>query len=347
MINLDLNEDFSNQNSSVSSDSIPTDKFLPHKPVPIYTDLKKKFRLQCRNFFLTYPQCHVPRYDMRQHINSTLKDAEYIHVAREFHEDGEPHLHVLVMCQKKKDITNQAFFDFTYDGLFFHPNMQAARDVDDVLTYISKHDNDPEIYGIFTSAKVKKQRGESDALLVRAQKNLLLLETPLPVAVDKGIISLYNYKSIRDNIQAYKIDSTVVDKYCPKENLWIVGDSGIGKSRWVRERYPEKNEFFSKAQNKWWDGYDCQQIVLIDDFDMAGKCLGHHLKIWGDCYGFSAEIKGGTIVPNVKKIIITSQYTPREIWCSGDIKDWDDKIVEAIERRFPIVTVKDGVIVPL
>jgi len=87
---------------------------------------------------------------------------------------------------------------------------------------------------------------------------------------------------------------------------WWVGPTGCGKSRLMWELYPEH---YSKQRNKWWDGYNDEDVVVIEEWCPKNELTTDRLKEWADRYPFNAEIKGSNL-KNIrpKKIIVLSNY---------------------------------------
>lgn len=110
-------------------------------------------------------------------------------------------------------------------------------------------------------------------------------------------------------------------------NEWWYGKTGTGKSKELWERYPSH---YSKSLNKWWDGYNNEQVVAIEEWSPKNEITASFLKIWADRYPFTAEIKGGTLQKvRPLKIIVLSNYMPEE--CFTEEQD-----LLPIKRRFKI-----------
>jgi len=109
------------------------------------------------------------------------------------------------------------------------------------------------------------------------------------------------------------------------DNEWWTGPTGTGKSRKLWADYPIH---YAKQLNKWWDGYEGEDIVAIEEWSPKNECTASLLKIWADRYPFPAEIKGGKLAKiRPKKIIVLSNYTMDQ--CFPNIED-----LQPIKRRF-------------
>lgn len=94
------------------------------------------------------------------------------------------------------------------------------------------------------------------------------------------------------------------------EVILLVGDTGTGKSFWCWDRYPQL--FRKPSEGLWFDGYDFEETVLLDEFDGArSKMPLVFLLQLLDRYPFLVPIKGGHIDFVPKTILITSNFHPR------------------------------------
>ena len=95
------------------------------------------------------------------------------------------------------------------------------------------------------------------------------------------------------------------------EVYWFWGPTESGKTRTAWDLYPDA---YSANENyKWWDGYDNQKCVIIDDFRANWCPFTYFLKLT-DRYPFTVETKGGTRQFLADTIIITAPYPPLQIF---------------------------------
>lgn len=116
------------------------------------------------------------------------------------------------------------------------------------------------------------------------------------------------------------------------ENYWYWGASGSGKSlgarAWIDER---KLTFYLKDCTKWWDGYEHEQVALIEELSPTHiPMLTELLKKWSDYYPFPAEVKGGYMLIRPQHIIVTTNFSIEELFNTAMDR-------EPINRRFNVL----------
>lgn len=274
-------------------------------------------RTRSKGWFLTYPQCSVAKEDLLDALKAKVDVVEYV-VAAELHQDGNPHLHAFIALRAKFEWYAKKQPDF-WDVDGHHPNVQIARSWRCCIAYCKK-DGDFITNIDLDAARAKK-----------AAHNAKLLELDPKKAVDEGYIGLCALPMLLNAKRAYA-NLEEVPLHLERKCFWIYGKARVGKSHACRDAYPG---LFEKAQNKWWDSYQGETAVLLDDFDKQGACLGHYLKIWADNYRFNAEVKGGVIRPCYTVLLVTSNYTPDQIFME------DKELCEAVTARFKVIKLEN------
>jgi len=78
--------------------------------------------------------------------------------------------------------------------------------------------------------------------------------------------------------------------------------------------------YYDKLLNKWWEDYEDEEFVLVDD--IGPDCIGaQHIKRWTDKKQFRGERKYSSVFIRPKRIAFTSNYHPKEIWPRA--ADWE------------------------
>jgi len=115
----------------------------------------RNFSFDGRDVFLTYPQCgELSRERLRDFLQVELGVRRFL-VARELHDDGQPHLHAYAGWDTRKRLTDARAFDV--DG--HHPNIQKPRSAKAVAEYCKKYDS--EALCNFAVAELESGRGNT------------------------------------------------------------------------------------------------------------------------------------------------------------------------------------------
>lgn len=166
-------------------------------------------------------------------------------------------------------------------------------------TYISK-DGDFEEFGDFKSQGERSDiENFRDAILEDKSELDLLMEFPLMMA---------KYDRFYQRCRNIVLKKKAQEMHIPEVTV-IVGDTGIGKTHTV---YAENNiEDIYKVEvgdgtsgSIWWDNYNGESVILIDDFHSNFK-LDYMLRLL-DRYPMKLAIKGSYTYKCAKKIYITS-----------------------------------------
>jgi len=240
-------------------------------------------------------------------------DCTYMVCGREVGELGTPHLQGYIYFKNART-------ENSVKNLLRRAHWEIARsDAETNATYCKKQGN---YFESGLQPMSQKRKGEvSQERWANAWK-----------AAKKGDIDAIDY-DIR--FRSYATIKAISKDYMPRpddltelDNHWVYGPPGTGKSRSVRLLYPES---YIKSFNKWWDGYQHETNVILDDFPMrnADK-LEQLMKIWTANQSFIAECKGGAMHIRPKRIIITSNYSLED--CFG----YDQVALTAMKRRFKV-----------
>lgn len=101
----------------------------------------KRFRLNAKALFLTYPQCPIPTDIALQILEQKLPTIGTHLIAQELHKDGHHHLHCFLKSTEKFNVTNPHLLDLQWADSTYHGNYQTCRSPKAVAKYCSKDGN--------------------------------------------------------------------------------------------------------------------------------------------------------------------------------------------------------------
>nr|ADZ96547.1 C1 [Sweet potato golden vein associated virus] len=321
-----------------------------------------RFNINAKNYFLTYPQCSISKEEALAQIQNipTAVNKKYIKICRELHEDGQPHLHVLLQFEGKFQCTNQRLFDLVSQtrSAHFHPNIQRAKSSSDVKSYVDK-DGDTLEWGEFQvdgrSARGGQQTandaaaealnaGNKDAALqiIREKlpekfifqyhnlvSNLDRIFSP-PPSVYSSPFSISSFNNVPDIISDWAAENVMDAAARPDRPISIVieGPSRIGKTVWARSLGPHNYlcghlDLSPKvySNSAWYNVIDDVNPQYLKHFK---EFMGAQKDWQSNCkYGKPVQIKGG--IPTIF-LCNPGEGSSFKLWLDkpeqGALKNW-------------------------
>ncbi len=267
-----------------------------------------------RNFIFTlnnYTEQHI--IDLKLFAEEYSK---YLLYGKEIGESGTPHLQGY--CELKSQFTLKSLKKkLKVNKIHIEKRKATALQA---ATYCKK-DGDLYEYG---EISLQGKRKNIDKL-----KELVLEGKKLKDIILGDYIN--NYQDIRIVEKFKQYNSIPRDPSKPPKVVWIWGKTGTGKTRHVYEKY---NDIYTTMETyQWWDGYEQQEVILIDDM-RKDFCKFHTLLKLLDRYPHKVQIKGGTVDINSPYIYITSPFPPHVLWCGReDINQLLRRITKIIHKE--------------
>lgn len=140
-------------------------------------------------------------------------------------------------------------------------------------------------------------------------------------SVDADIYVRY-YNTLKNIAKDHATKPAPYDVKC----FWIHGPTGTGKSHAVESAFPN---CYKKVMDdlKWFDGYNGEDVIYLEDLDIYHIKWGGMIKRLADKWPMQASIKGSMKYIRPKCVIVTSNYAIDEIWT-------DPNTLEPLRRRF-------------
>lgn len=119
------------------------------------------------------------------------------------------------------------------------------------------------------------------------------------------------------------------------ECIWLWGKTGVGKSHRAFDGYTPDKCYNWPNDGEWWDAYQQQELVIINDF--RGEIRYADLLKMIDCWPYDVRRRGREPMPFLsKRVIITSSGPPEKIYAGVNERD----SLEQLKRRIVVEEVK-------
>lgn len=319
---------------------------------------RRRFRLNAKNLFLTYPQCDTPKEFVLEKIKEKFgENLEFAVVCEEDHaerEEDDPHavppgrhLHAVISLKAKQTLCGANCLDSLANS---HGNYKAARHLGASVKYVAK-DGDFIAHGVdvetYLEAVLKKKSTKATLIATRLMEGATLKEIN---EQDPGYVMMHLQKLQKYIVQLQVFNDAPTLTWHPlsvplntsmplrqlanwlnqnlgqprelrQKQLLLSSPPGLGKTTLVEHL---RNYFtvYSHVGSKWFDGFDDGEVDLIVFDEFCGNIPITVINKVLDGQRCVLENKGGALIKNKRQpVIILTNFEEHELYRGENVKD--------------------------
>lgn len=266
------------------------------------------FRCNAKNFFLTYSNStNLDHQYLHDHLTAFRGGAK-VYSCREPHENGEFHHHAIVQLPAKYNCKNARAFDLVYQGVTYHPNIEAVHDLRASNQYIAKDGEtkgDPIQNAAERSAAIYQQfltAGNSREFMAmvetRDPKNFILNNDRFESFARKrwgiwedSVPAEYardTFSNVPDSLTTWVNEELHGNNPRPK-CLILVGGPDLGKTSWARSlgvHHEWENRFTGERTKD-------ATYAIFNDFDTLDSFRHDFKGVWGSQGRIGVKVGNG------------------------------------------------------